>query len=114
VVAVQFLGLLLSPISWDHHWVWVAPLLIWLVHARLVPWAKTTLLALWVPVMFLDVIAFQLDRQTTIWTISRPGWLSLLGWAYPALALLTLVVAGLAVKAAKPQGLPRDADLVLA
>lgn len=114
VVAVQFLGLLLSPISWDHHWVWVAPLLIWLVHARLVPWARTTLLALWVPVMFLDVIAFQLDRQTTIWTISRPGWLSLVGWAYPALALLTLVVVALVVKTAKPQGLPRDADLVLA
>ncbi|MFC3895796.1 glycosyltransferase 87 family protein [Lentzea rhizosphaerae] len=114
VVAVQFLGLLLSPISWDHHWVWVAPLLIWLVHARLVPWAKTTLLALWVPVMFLDVIAFQLDRQTTIWTISRPGWLSLVGWAYPALALLTLVVAGLAVKTAKPRSVPRSPDLALA
>ena len=92
VLSVQFLGLLLSPISWDHHWVWVAPLLIWSVHEKVAPWTRTTLLALWVPVMFLDVIAFQLDRQPTIWTVSRPGWLSLLGWAYPAFALVTLVV----------------------
>jgi alpha-1,2-mannosyltransferase len=92
VLTVQFLGLLLSPISWDHHWVWVAPLLIWLVHARIAPWARNTLLVLWCPVMFWDVIAFQLDRQPTIWTISRPGWLSLVGWAYPGFALVTLVV----------------------
>ena len=92
VLSVQFLGLLLSPISWDHHWVWVAPLLIWLVHKKIEPWVRNTLLALWVPVMFLDVIAFQLDRQPTIWTISRPGWLSLIGWAYPAFALVTLLV----------------------
>ena len=98
VLAAQFLGLLLSPISWDHHWVWVAPLLIWLVHARIVPWARTTLLVLWCPVMFWDIIAFQLHRQPTIWTISRPGWLSLVGWTYPALALLTLVVIAVALK----------------
>ncbi|MET8764945.1 glycosyltransferase 87 family protein [Lentzea sp. NPDC004782] len=96
VLAVQFLGLLLSPISWDHHWVWVAPLLVWLVHARIAPWARNTLLALWCPVMFWDVIAFQLDRQPTIWTISRPGWLSALGWVYPAFALVTLVVIAVA------------------
>ncbi|ANZ39089.1 hypothetical protein BBK82_26455 [Lentzea guizhouensis] len=98
VLSVQFLGLLLSPISWDHHWVWVAPLLVWLVHARVVPWARISLLVLWVPVMCWDVIAFQLSRQPTIWTISRPGWLSLIGWTYPALALLTLVVVAVAVR----------------
>ncbi|RKT54639.1 glycosyltransferase 87 family protein [Saccharothrix australiensis] len=90
VLVVQFLGLLVSPISWDHHWVWVAPLLIWLAHTRGTPWARRWLLVLWCPVVFLDVIAFQLDRQPTIWTISRPGYLSAIGWAYPALALLTL------------------------
>ncbi len=104
VVSVQFLGLLLSPISWDHHWVWVAPLLIWLVHGRVVAWARVTLLVLWCPVMFWDVIAFQLRRQPTIWTISRPGWLSLIGWTYPALALLTLVVVAVVVR--NPRALP--------
>ena len=28
VLVVQVLGLLVSPISWDHHWVWIAPLLV--------------------------------------------------------------------------------------
>ncbi|GAA3624228.1 mannosyltransferase [Lentzea roselyniae] len=97
VVTVQFLGLLLSPISWDHHWVWVAPLLIWLVYTRIATWARITLLMLWCPVVFWDVIAFQLRRQPTIWTISRPGWLSAVGWAYPALALVTLVVIAVAL-----------------
>ncbi len=28
-LAVQITGLLVSPISWSHHWVWVLPLLLW-------------------------------------------------------------------------------------
>ena len=32
MVVVQLFGLLLSPISWTHHWVWLVPLMIWLVH----------------------------------------------------------------------------------
>src|SRR5690606_16486394 len=32
LVIVQLFGLLLSPISWTHHWVWLIPLMIWLIH----------------------------------------------------------------------------------
>ncbi|ADG79650.1 Polyprenol-phosphate-mannose-dependent alpha-(1-2)-phosphatidylinositol pentamannoside mannosyltransferase OS=Tsukamurella paurometabola (strain ATCC 8368 / DSM / CCUG 35730 / CIP 100753 / JCM 10117 / KCTC 9821 /NBRC 16120 / NCIMB 702349 / NCTC 13040) OX=521096 GN=Tpau_3057 PE=3 SV=1 [Tsukamurella paurometabola] len=35
LVLVQLLGLLGSPISWIHHWVWIVPLLIWVVHGPL-------------------------------------------------------------------------------
>ncbi len=35
IVVVQLFGLLLSPISWTHHWVWVLPLMIWLLHGPL-------------------------------------------------------------------------------
>ncbi|WP_019200401.1 glycosyltransferase 87 family protein [Tsukamurella sp. 1534] len=38
LVLVQFLGLLVSPISWIHHWVWLVPLLIWVVHGPLGRW----------------------------------------------------------------------------
>ena len=31
IVVVQLFGLLLSPISWTHHWVWLVPLMIWLI-----------------------------------------------------------------------------------
>ncbi|TWS18188.1 DUF2029 domain-containing protein [Tsukamurella asaccharolytica] len=37
LVLVQFLGLLSSPISWIHHFVWIVPLLIWVVHGPLGP-----------------------------------------------------------------------------
>ena len=35
IVVVQLFGLLLSPISWTHHWVWLIPLMIWLLHGPL-------------------------------------------------------------------------------
>ena len=35
IVIVQLFGLLLSPISWTHHWVWLIPLMIWLLHGPL-------------------------------------------------------------------------------
>lgn len=31
VLAAALAGLLMSPVSWSHHWVWVWPLLVWLV-----------------------------------------------------------------------------------
>lgn len=38
-------GLLVSPISWDHHWVWVVPLLVYGVHQSVVRRGRTRLLA---------------------------------------------------------------------
>lgn len=35
ILVVQLFGLLASPISWTHHWVWIVPLLVWLTHGRL-------------------------------------------------------------------------------
>ena len=31
LLAVQMIGLLVSPISWSHHWIWVLPVLVWAV-----------------------------------------------------------------------------------
>ena len=35
LLVVELFGLLLSPISWTHHWVWLVPLMIWLIHGPL-------------------------------------------------------------------------------
>ena len=35
IIVVQLFGLLLSPISWTHHWVWLIPLMMWLLHGPL-------------------------------------------------------------------------------
>ena len=33
VLACAFTGLLISPVSWSHHWVWILPLLVWAARA---------------------------------------------------------------------------------
>ena len=84
LVVVQLFGLLASPISWSHHWVWVLPMAIWLLHgpyrerlgARLVAgyWLAATLVGVpW-------LLSF---AQDSIWVISRPGGLAWLGAVYP-------------------------------
>ncbi|SNS89503.1 mannosyltransferase [Rhodococcoides kyotonense] len=80
LIVVQLLGLLISPISWSHHWVWVMPLLVWLVHGRdrhrlgtkvvATYWLATTLVGVpWILSFF----------QDSIWLVSRPGVLAWLG-----------------------------------
>ncbi|HEX9339444.1 MAG TPA: hypothetical protein VF892_26310 [Pseudonocardiaceae bacterium] len=48
--------------------------------------------------VFSFVISFLLVLQSSIWVISRPWYASLLGWAYPACGLLTLVAIGFALR----------------
>ncbi|SDF34699.1 alpha-1,2-mannosyltransferase [Lentzea fradiae] len=88
VVVVQLFGLLVSPISWSHHWLWVVPLVLWLVHDR----RDAVLAVVWVVATGSDLITVLIDSQPSIWEIPRPWPLAALGWVYPALALLTLAV----------------------
>jgi alpha-1,2-mannosyltransferase len=91
IVIVQLFGLLLSPISWTHHWVWLIPLMIWLLHgplrhrvgARVLGWAWLMLTAVGVPWL----LSF---AQPTIWVISRPWYLAWAGLVYIVATLATL------------------------
>ncbi|ANZ39088.1 mannosyltransferase [Lentzea guizhouensis] len=85
VLAVQLFGLLVSPISWSHHWLWVIPVVLWLVHGP-----RPVLALPWVVVTGADLVTFLVNQQPSIWEIPRPWPLAALGWAYPALGLLTL------------------------
>lgn len=80
LLVVQLLGLTVSPISWSHHWVWVMPLLVWMLHGpdrerlgtRIIAgyWLITTVVGVpWVLSFF----------QESIWLVSRPGLLAWLG-----------------------------------
>ncbi|MGH3677407.1 MAG: mannosyltransferase [Mycobacterium sp.] len=91
IVVVQLFGLLLSPISWTHHWVWVLPLMIWLLHgplrrrlgARVLGWGWLALTLIGVPWL----LSF---AQPTIWQISRPWYLAWAGLIYIVATLATL------------------------
>ena len=79
LLVVEVFGLLFSPISWTHHWVWLVPLMIWLIHgpvrarpgARIFGWGWLALTIIGVPWL----LSF---AQPTIWQISRPWYLA---WA---------------------------------
>ncbi len=91
IVVVSLFGLLLSPISWTHHWVWVLPLMIWLLHgplrslrgARILGWGWLVLTIVGVPWL----LSF---AQPTIWEISRPWYLAWAGLIYIVATLATL------------------------
>ncbi|MCI4674881.1 mannosyltransferase [Candidatus Mycolicibacterium alkanivorans] len=91
LLVVQLFGLLISPISWTHHWVWLVPLMIWLIHgpwrtragARLLGWGWLVLTLIGVPWL----LSF---AQPTIWQISRPWYLAWPGLIYLVATLATL------------------------
>ena len=86
VLAVQVFGLLVSPISWSHHWLWVIPLVLWMAYGA----KHLELTVAWVVATGSDVITFLINQQPSIWEVPRPWPLAALGWVYPALGLLTL------------------------
>ncbi|MGO8768712.1 MAG: mannosyltransferase [Mycobacterium sp.] len=92
LLVVELFGLLLSPISWTHHWVWLVPLMMWAIHgplrerrgARTVGWGWLALTIVGVPWL----LSF---AQPTIWQISRPWYLAWAGLVYIVAAVATLI-----------------------
>ena len=91
LLVVELFGLLLSPISWTHHWIWLVPLTIWLFTgpwrhrpgARVLGWAWLVLSLIGVPWL----LSF---AQPTIWDIGRPWYLAWAGMVYIVATLATL------------------------
>jgi alpha-1,2-mannosyltransferase len=92
LLVVELFGLLLSPISWTHHWVWLVPLMIWAIHgparerpgARVVGWGWLALTIIGVPWL----LSF---AQPTIWQLGRPWYLAWAGLVYIVAAVATLI-----------------------
>jgi alpha-1,2-mannosyltransferase len=89
ILVVMLLGLLISPISWTHHWVWLLPLIMWLIHGPLrlhtrgVGWAWMVLALLSPP----WILAFTDSRG---WTTSSQWYLAWAGSLYVLATLATL------------------------
>ncbi len=91
MVVVQLFGLLLSPISWTHHWVWLVPLMIWLVHGPYrYLWESRTLGAGWLALTLAGVPWLLSFAQPDIWQIGRPWYLAWAGLIYAVAATATL------------------------
>ncbi|MGF6883258.1 alpha-1,2-mannosyltransferase [Nocardia sp. GAS34] len=80
LLVVQLFGLMASPISWSHHWVWLLPLLLWLTYGPLREVAGARVIAAYWLVNALIGVPWVLSfAQPTIWTIPRPWYLAWLG-----------------------------------
>jgi alpha-1,2-mannosyltransferase len=93
LLAAQLIGLLVSPISWSHHWIWVLPVLVWaffgpVAHDLRVRW----LAGAWLLAAYSYLVPILVALQGEVPVNSRPGWQSALGLVYPVLGAATLVV----------------------
>jgi alpha-1,2-mannosyltransferase len=90
LIVVQLFGLMVSPISWSHHFVWLLPTVMWLVYGPLRQASGARILAgYWLVTTLIGVPWVLSFAQPSIWTISRPGVLSWLG-AVDVLGVLVL------------------------
>lgn len=93
LLCVQFVGLLVSPISWSHHWVWVLPLLVWgLLGPRSSDRSVRLLTGAWCVACFSYLVPILIVIQGAVPVNSRPGWQSWLGTIYSVLGVVTLLV----------------------
>ncbi|MBV8928394.1 MAG: DUF2029 domain-containing protein, partial [Mycobacteriaceae bacterium] len=91
IVVVQLFGLLLSPISWTHHWVWLLPTMIWLLHGRLRDRLGARILGWgWLALTLIGPPWLLSFAQPTIWQIGRPWYLAWAGMVYIVATLVTL------------------------
>lgn len=86
------LGLLISPVSWSHHWVWVAPLLLSLIAlARRYRLRRFTVLTVVGLVLFLARPQWLLPSGHAV-EVDWPLWGQILGSAYVWWALAVAIV----------------------
>ena len=91
LLMVELFGLLVSPISWSHHWVWFIPAMVWLVHGPLRQLRGAKISAgIGLVIMLVGVIQILLRLQPSIWEHDRPVLESAVGAVYPWGAVATL------------------------
>ena len=95
ILVVMTFGLLVSPVSWTHHWVWQLPLIMWLLlgalraHTRVVGWV-------WLAVSFVGSPWLTMVAGESGWIDGMSWYVALAGGAYVLGAFVTLAyVAGL-------------------
>ncbi|GAB4052451.1 glycosyltransferase 87 family protein [Catellatospora paridis] len=92
--AAAITGLLVSPVSWEHHWVYVIPLLIWLAvrayQKRSVGLAVTT--ALLVTAFTVRIFSLLGIQESPPAPMALAAWEQVIGAMFPLTGLLLLIV----------------------
>ncbi|AKA05468.1 hypothetical protein SAZ_25715 [Streptomyces noursei ZPM] len=110
VLATAVTALLVSPISWSHHWVWCVPLLVALIaHARRDRWRWALVAA--ITLVFAARSMWALNHRGTL-ALHFPWWQQPLASPYPMLGLALL--AALAWWTLRPPGRPGAPGLLAA
>jgi alpha-1,2-mannosyltransferase len=103
VSCAALLGLLTSPISWSHHWVWVLPILI---STAVVGYRQRNLVLLAVTAIGVAVTKWsQIEMLPSGHEWTAPWWRQLIGTSYVWWALAVIAAVGLTVRR------PRNAAL---
>jgi alpha-1,2-mannosyltransferase len=91
LLVVELFGLLASPISWTHHWVWLVPLMIWLLHGPLSDRRGAQILGWgWLGLILIGIPWLLSFAQPSIWQQDRPWYLAWAGLIYIVATLATL------------------------
>jgi alpha-1,2-mannosyltransferase len=92
LVACSIGGLLVSPISWTHHWIWCVPILVWTGYLSFRSWRGSRTLAWWLA--GITVLATALFVIGPMWIAPRPAN-SVFSWleteSYELLGLIVLI-----------------------
>jgi alpha-1,2-mannosyltransferase len=89
LLVVMLFGLLISPISWTHHYAWLLPLILWLVYGpmrgrtRKVGWA-------WFVLAYVSPPWILVFSDSRGWTVSSDSYLAWAGSLYVLATLATL------------------------
>ena len=80
LLVVELFGLMVSPISWSHHWVWLVPLVLWLCVGpyRDRP-GRRLVVGYWLVAAVVGMPWLLSFWQESIWLVSRPGLLAWFG-----------------------------------
>ncbi|WP_234426200.1 glycosyltransferase 87 family protein, partial [Streptomyces kebangsaanensis] len=93
LVAVELYGLLVSPVSWSHHWIWCLPAMIWLAHGPLGQRLLSRVtLAVWALVTVTRVVPslIRAEDHRAAYPGAYPASLAWPGCVYAVCAVLTL------------------------
>jgi alpha-1,2-mannosyltransferase len=103
LIVVALVGLLLSPVSWSHHWVWLVPTLMVLGHLALQ--RRSTLLAVTTGLVVVGMLvpAHRLLPHSDQRELDWSAWQHGLGNSYLWLGLLLLGVLLALPRAARPR-----------